>query len=148
MKNIIKLSVLGSILFPVFAYAQLIPSQTTNVFSILGTISNIFKVLIPILITLATVWFIWGVIEYVVGGDEEAKKKGKDKMIYGIIGLVVIVSVWGIVALLTNTFGVQTGFVPGTTTCLDRYGSALPIEINGWCCPTGSTFVSNACSAL
>ena len=64
------------------------------------------KFIIPILVTLAVVIFIWGVSNFVLNaGDEEAREKGKQFMIWGIIALFVIVSVWGIVKLLTTTFG-------------------------------------------
>jgi len=69
-------------------------------------VGDILNILIPILIALGVVFFIWGVIQYVVGGDEEAKKKGRDKMIYGIIGLAVIVALWGLVNALIKSFGV------------------------------------------
>ena len=34
-----------------------------------------------------------------------AKKKGRDRVIYGIIGLAVIIAMWGLVKILTDTFG-------------------------------------------
>lgn len=49
--------------------------------------------------------FIWGVIEFVIKADSKEKEKGKQFMIYGIIGLFVMTSIWGIIKLLTTTFG-------------------------------------------
>jgi len=89
------------VLMPVVAFAQ----QGTLV-GILDTILNLLNKVIPILIVLAIIWFIVGIIKYVVSGDEEAKKKGRDMMIYGIIGLAVIVGMWGLVNILLTTFGV------------------------------------------
>lgn len=77
-----------------------------DAFSIVGTIANLLQFIIPVLITLAVVYFIWGVIQYTVSQDEEAKKKARGKIIAGLIGLFVIVAFWGIIALITNTFGV------------------------------------------
>ena len=107
-KKLITLSgfVLGFI--PLVALAQ--PSTgCANVLlgtiqSIICRIGNILDTLIPILVVLGVVYFIWGVITYVIAGDEESKKKGREKMIYGIIGLVVIVALWGLVGIVTNTF--------------------------------------------
>jgi|SRR3989344_462624 len=73
---------------------------------ILCKVGDILNILVPILIALAVVIFIWGVITYVVGGDEEAKKKGRQRMIWGIVGIAVIVALWGLVRVLTRTFGV------------------------------------------
>jgi hypothetical protein len=70
---------------------------------------DILNILIPILIILGVVYFVWGVITYVISDDEEAKQKGKMRMIYGIIGLVVIVAMWGLVGIVTRTFGLQGG---------------------------------------
>ena len=61
------------------------------------------------LIALAVVWFIWNVIRYSMSEDEGGKEKAKDQMIHGIIAIAVIVSIWGIVALLQGMFGVDTG---------------------------------------
>jgi hypothetical protein len=75
--------------------------------NIICEIGSWFNILIPFLIALAIVVFFWGVISYVIGADEEAKTKGRDKMIYGLIGVAVIVGLWGFIALLQNTFGLQ-----------------------------------------
>lgn len=42
---------------------------------------------------------------YVIADDEEAKKSGKNRIIYGLIGFVVIFSMWGLVGIVINTFG-------------------------------------------
>ena len=78
---------------------------TVGIRSIICEIGDIFNTVVPVIITLGVVFFIWGVVQYVISADEEAKKKGKDKMIYGIIGLVIVVGLWGIVGLIQNTFG-------------------------------------------
>ena len=75
--------------------------------SIICEIGKMFSTLIPIIITLGVVFFIWGVVQYVISADEEAKKKGRDKMIYGLIGLVIFVGLWGIIGLIQNTFGLS-----------------------------------------
>ncbi len=72
-------------------------------------IGDILNIVIPILIVLGVVLFIWGVVMYVISSDEEAKKKGRDRMIYGIIGLVVIIAIWGLVGVVRNSFGLNSG---------------------------------------
>lgn len=62
---------------------------------------------IPILVSISVIVFVWGVFWYVIAADEERKKSSKEKMIYGIIGLFVMVSVWGLVAVVRNTLGLQ-----------------------------------------
>ncbi len=127
-----KLFVLsGSLLTlaPVLAFAQTAGPVGCNVVAnntlqaVICKIAELLNTIIPIIIVLGVVFFIWGVVQYMIGADEEAKKKGRDKIIYGIIGLVVIVGMWGLVRIVTNTFGLNNsqGFtppcVPGTPGC-------------------------------
>ena len=105
MKKIISFGIiLGGLPSFAFAYA--------DAYSILSVIGNLLGYVIPVLITLAVVYFIWGVIQYTVSTDEEAKKGARSKIIQGLIGLFVMVSFWGILALVTNTFGVGPGVTP------------------------------------
>lgn len=100
MKKIISFgAVLGA--FPLAVFAA-----DANAWTIIGAIGNILGIVIPVLITLAVVYFIWGVIQYTVSTDEEAKKGARTKIIQGLIGLFVIVAFWGILSLITSTFGV------------------------------------------
>ena len=67
---------------------------------------GLIRASIPILISISVIVFVWGVFRYVLAEGED-KKKGRDVMMYGIIGLFVMVSVWGLVALVYNTFGLD-----------------------------------------
>jgi len=118
-KKLVLLSsfILG--LLPVAAFAQISTTGSTTLgcnysaqtggtlIGLLCRFGQILNAVVPVLIALAVVWFIWGVIMYLVGDDEEAKKRGRNRIIYGIIGLVVIVGLWGLVNLLSNTFGLS-----------------------------------------
>ena len=66
-------------------------------------LTNVVNPIIYLIMALAVVYFVWGVISYVISSDEEAKKAGKNRMIWGIIGLVVIVGMWGLVGIVTKT---------------------------------------------
>ena len=79
--------------------------QITTLQGVLCKISEILNAVIPVLIALGVVYFVWGVISYVVSSDEEAKTTGRNRMIWGIIGLAVIIGLWGLVNILKNTFG-------------------------------------------
>lgn len=70
---------------------------------------TLIKMVVPFLFTLATAAFIWGIIQYFLNPDnEEKRKQGKSYMIWGLIALFVMVSMWGLVGVLTKTFGIQT----------------------------------------
>jgi hypothetical protein len=82
-------------------------SKIGDLFNYVGCIIN--RSVIPLIFALALVMFIWGVVQFVINSDEEAKKeKGRQFMIWGIIGLTVMVSVWGLVGVLGSTFGLTT----------------------------------------
>ena len=66
------------------------------------------KSVIPLIISLALAMFIWGVVQYVINDQEEAKRaKGRQFMIWGIIGLTVMFAVWGLVKIIGTTFGIE-----------------------------------------
>lgn len=99
MKKIISLGVALGVVAPSLVFAA-------DAYSIIGDVGRILGYIIPVLITLAVIYFIWGVIQYTVSSDEEKKKKAKGMIIQGLIGLFIIVAFWGILSLITNTFGV------------------------------------------
>lgn len=70
-------------------------------------VGSLLNAVIPVLIALGVVYFVYGVITFVISDDEEAKTKGRDRIIYGIIGLAVIIGMWGLVNLLRNTFNLN-----------------------------------------
>jgi len=69
---------------------------------IIGTING---VLVPVLFAVAFIVFLWGAFKtFILGAaNEEAKKNGKDLMLYSLIGFFVMVSIWGLVKILTGT---------------------------------------------
>ena len=73
---------------------------------ILQTISGLIGTAVPIVISLAVLYFLWGVARYIL--KPEDKEDAKSMMIWGIIGLFVMVSIWGLVGLLSDTFDLDT----------------------------------------
>ena len=62
--------------------------------------------IIPFIIGLGVLLFLIGVVQYVASGDNEEKREAsRNMMIYGIIAIFVMVSVWGFVKILSTTFG-------------------------------------------
>lgn len=109
--NKVHIATASSLLFalPLFAAAQAsgLPSQTIG--GLLAYILQIINILIPLLIAVALLAFFWGLIKYIwAAGDGEGQKEGKSIMIAGIIGLFLMVGIWGIIGILENTFGTKT----------------------------------------
>lgn len=71
-------------------------------------ISYVIDPSLRVLFTLGLFLFIWGIVEFLWGvKNGEASQKGKDHMVYGLIGMLIMVSVYGIIALIVNSFGLD-----------------------------------------
>jgi TRAP-type C4-dicarboxylate transport system permease small subunit len=101
VKKILPYGTIG--LLPYIALAQ----SDTQVDRIIVNTTDVLDRLIPILIIIATIVFIWGVIQYITAGADEEKRAGaRNLIIYALIGIFVIIAVFGIVKLLQDFFGV------------------------------------------
>jgi hypothetical protein len=104
-----------AVLAPALVFAPFLAlAQTANVgyfTSLINSISGLIDALLPVVLALALLFFLWGVFQYFVfgAGDEEKRETGKKFMIYGLVGLVLMVAVWGIVNLLISILGVNAG---------------------------------------
>ncbi|MCX6754199.1 MAG: pilin [Candidatus Nomurabacteria bacterium] len=66
---------------------------------------TLMNAVVPLLGALAVVGFIYGIIKYFLNPDnEEKRKEGKNFMFWGLVTLFVMVSIWGIVSLFSNSF--------------------------------------------
>jgi predicted membrane channel-forming protein YqfA (hemolysin III family) len=95
---------------PLAAFAQNQGLQNILV----NNIQPLLNAIIPILITIGVVYFIWGIVQYVIADDEKAKDAGKNRMMWGLIGLFVIVTFWGLIQVIGNTLDVQDVDPSGT----------------------------------
>lgn len=112
-KSTFDKSTLVKIAISVAALTPLLVSAATLT-DALTTTDGILRQIIPILMVLATVIFLWGVILYVVAGsDEEKVERAKGFIITGLIGLFVMVAIWAAVRVLVSTYGLgSTGTIP------------------------------------
>ena len=108
MKNISKKVgiALAAFVLPAVAFAQTLVG-TTNATSLFTNIKSILNAVIPIIIALAVVYILWGIVQAYIKGDEESRKAGHLKILYGIIGLFIMLSIWGLVNILVNTAGLS-----------------------------------------
>ena len=108
-KTLVKYgSVTAMALLPVSAMAQagIDDSYLLRIINLVQTYLNVFAALI---IALAFLYFLWGLLSFVTsGGDSEKRTKAINTIIMGIVILAVMVSVWGLVKILTNFFGVDS----------------------------------------
>ena len=108
MKKI--LSVLTLSLLPAVAFAQTRTINFSNITGAINQIGSMINILLPIVVALALLFFFWGLAKFILAsGDEDAKDEGKRIMIWGVVALFVMASVWGLVALLGSFLGVDQG---------------------------------------
>lgn len=75
-------------------------------------ISNVNRLilnpLIGLMFAVALVVFFYGVVEFLMNADqEEARTLGKKHMMWGVIGLFIMMSVWAVLNLVLGTFGID-----------------------------------------
>ncbi|MBI3888808.1 hypothetical protein HY311_03385 [Candidatus Nomurabacteria bacterium] len=93
------------------AYAA--PSTSLNGF--IANVDNlIINPLIGLLFALAVVYFLYGVLEFIMNQENEEKKtSGKSHMLWGVIGITIMLGVFTILNIVINTFGIK-GVTPET----------------------------------
>lgn len=92
-------------------------AQTINTSGISTTLQSFLTLInsyvIPFLFALAIVLFLWGLVKFVrSAGDSKARDEGKGMMIWGIVALAVMVSVYGLIGWLTSFAGINNPSAP------------------------------------
>ena len=72
---------------------------------VMSLMGNIVKVLIM----LAVVGVIWGILKYFFSYNPEKRKEANKFIVYGLLSLLVITSIWGFVHLFGTFFGLKLG---------------------------------------
>jgi hypothetical protein len=77
-------------------------------------------VLIPLIFAAAFVVFLWGMLKFMYANESKKREEAKKLVWWGLIGLFVMVSVWGIIKIVGTTLGIDPIAVPLLdTTYLD-----------------------------
>lgn len=91
---------IGLVASPFIALAQ----APQNLQQLIALFISILNSIVPVIIGLALIAFLWGVFQYVVaGGEEDRIVAAKNTIMWGLLGLFVMLSVWGLVGILTQT---------------------------------------------
>ncbi len=80
--------------------------------AILEEFSKLLPKLIPVLFGMALVVFFWGLARFVWSTSQTGKAEGKGILLWGVVGLFVAASIWGIVTLVHELFGVEANRTP------------------------------------
>lgn len=85
-----------------------VAGAVSDVNDLFALAESVLGKLAPMLVAIAVIILLIAILGYIkAGGDEDKKKTYKGLMIYGIIGLFVMVSVWGLVSILSGTFNLN-----------------------------------------
>ncbi|MDP2651681.1 MAG: hypothetical protein Q8O94_00915 [bacterium] len=97
--------------------------------TIIGVINT---VLVPTLISIAFITFLWGIYKYFIKGASNEAEKGEGRVfaLYGIIGFVILFSVWGIVQIFMGTLNLRATNSPPPPTIFSGTGSNVTGNTN------------------
>ncbi|MCR4330360.1 MAG: pilin [Patescibacteria group bacterium] len=80
---------------------------------ILNIEEHILNPLIGILFALALAIFLWGIARFIFQSDDEsAREQGKQHIIWGLVGMFIMVSVFAIIHLIVGTFDIPPPDLP------------------------------------
>ena len=107
-----------AIVFPVLASAQ----AFKGVKEILTAFGGLLNTITKIIFALAFLYFFWGVGQFILhSNDQKAREDGKKRMMWGVVALFVMFSIYGILYFLGETIG----FTPASST-YNNVRSLLP----------------------
>jgi len=73
----------------------------------------ILNPLIGLVFAISFVVFVWGIIEYISSETADTKREqGNKKIIYGLVGMFIMFSAFGIIRLILQTFGIPNPGYP------------------------------------
>ncbi len=100
MKKIFAAAVL---MLPSLAFAQ--SGTVTDANSLSTRVVGLINLVVYVLIALAVLFIIYNVVMYMIKGNDPAGKSAALANVgWGVLGLAIILSIWGLVNILTNTF--------------------------------------------
>lgn len=80
------------------------PGTITTIGGLIRQFNRILNILAPFLISLGVFIVIWGVFKYLSGSaDEEKRAQARQFIVWGVVGVFIMTSVWGLVSIMVNT---------------------------------------------
>jgi len=93
---------------PVLALAQTPGGTITGLQTIITQFRGLLNTIIPVLIALAVVVFFWGLVKYIKStGDEKTRADGRHMMLWSIIAIIIMLSLFGIITWIQNAVGLS-----------------------------------------
>jgi uncharacterized membrane protein YidH (DUF202 family) len=71
-------------------------------------VNRVINYIVPFLVGLGVFVIIYGIFTYIRSADDEEKRTvGKQFMVWGVLAVFVMLSVWGLVSVLANTLSFE-----------------------------------------
>ena len=98
---------------------------------VLGRITSLVNSVIPFIVGLTVFVIIWGIFLYVAkAGEEEKRAQARQFILWGVIGVFFMLSIWGFVNILLNSFDLERTIAPGDIPKVPRIGGAPGADPN------------------
>jgi hypothetical protein len=123
MKKIIAVLGLVGVYYPLSVHA----ATVTDLEGLISYVISLMNLLVPVIIGLAVLGFLFGVMKYIFAHDTKNIADARNYMIFGIIGIAVMLSVWGLAFFVKNTF-FQGSPTPGGGEEEGGHGPFYPSE--------------------
>ncbi len=110
MKNISikKISVILILIFlPALSFAE-----EGGIGDVLATLQELLGSLYLIILALVGIVFAWSLFNFIFKADKDEKGKSKTTLIWSLIAMFLLVSVWGIVHILQESLGIDDHLTP------------------------------------
>ena len=90
---------------------------------VLGRITSLVNSVIPFIVGLTVFVIIWGIFLYVAkAGEEEKRAQARQFILWGVLGVFFMLSIWGFVNILLNSFDLDRTIAPGDIPKVPRIG--------------------------
>lgn len=83
--------------------AVALPDKVNSFFS--RVLAEIINPLITLGFAVAIVYLAWAILQYSLGGDKLERDKLKNSLIYGVVGVAIMATVFGIMKFIASSVG-------------------------------------------
>ncbi|MDO8676448.1 MAG: hypothetical protein Q7K16_02235, partial [Candidatus Azambacteria bacterium] len=103
-------------------------AEAKSIKDIIQVFIDTLGLVVKLLWLLAFVVFIWGIVKFIAAAGNSTKKDtAKNYIIYGLIGIFVLLSFMGIIKIVGETFGIPVEN-PSIPTQQNNNNNSLPIK--------------------
>lgn len=105
-------------LYTAVGFALIIPQVSFAAFDkikgLLRDFKSLLDLVVPVVFGLALIFFFYGLAQFIRSVSDKTIQEGKNKMIWGVVSLFVMISIWGIIRYIGDSVGINTGVTGGS----------------------------------